>query len=418
MGKHEISVQDEDTMKALYSHRQNTPKSWWYNVWIIPGAAQGFFAIRDRKLHGFLRKRVSHMFSVTSLVTMETYIQSCMDVFMSKMSQFEAQGKTVEIGNWTNALAFDVIGELGYGPMFGHMATESDVLNLRGDILSGFKIFSRIGYLWGQWRLVLNPLVAALGPPPATTFADYTARQLQARKADRSGRRADLLEHWLNMKRADNTPAHDDEIIAEMFSVIGGGGDTTSILMRACLFYVATSPKVYATLRKEIDDFCGDREPDRQIMYKETQTLPYLQAVIKESARLWPSISVGGLTIDGKFYVPEGYSVSISPMAQNRDPCIYGDDAKEFRPERWLQNEIQTRRMELLSMTFGGNGPRACLGTNLALMEVQLLITRFIRGFDYEIVNKEHPWRVCSAWFASQNEMYIRLTRRGFDSAK
>ncbi|KAI1623920.1 cytochrome P450 [Exophiala viscosa] len=373
-------------MKALYSHRQNTPKSWWYNVWIIPGAARGFFAIRDRKLHGFLRKRVSHMFSVTSLVTMETYIQSCMDVFMSKMSQFEAQGKTVEMGNWTNALAFDVIGELGYGAMFGHMATESDVLNLRGDILSGFKIFSRIGYLWGQWRLVLNPLVAALGPPPATTFADYTARQLQARKADRN-----------------NTPAHDDEIIAEMFSVIGGGGDTTSILMRACLFYVATSPKVYATLRKEIDDFCGDREPDRQIMYKETQTLPYLQAVIKESARLWPSI-VWQLPRDSPLV-----ALRLTANSMFR---------KATAPERWLQNEIQTRRMELLSMTFGGNGPRACLGKNLALMEVQLLIARFIRGFDYEIVNKEHPWRVCSAWFASQNEMYIRLTRRGFDSAK
>ena len=146
--------------------------------------------------------------------------------------------------------------------------------------------------------------------------------------------------------------------------------------MRACLFFIATSPNVYVTLQKEIDSFCGDQEPGRRIFYKETQSLPYLQATIKEAARLWPSIvwnlprdsPAGGLTIDGKYYVPEGYTLSVSPMAQNRDPYIYGPDAKEFKPERWLQDEAQTRRMELLSMTFGGNGPRSCLGKNLALV--------------------------------------------------
>jgi cytochrome P450 len=102
--------------------------------------------------------------------------------------------------------------------------------------------------------------------------------------------------------------------------------------MRACVLYIATSPIVYTRIRKEIDDACNtQRIQDGRIPYQVTKALDFLQAVIKESARLWPSIvwqlpwesPLGGLTVDEKYFIPEGYSISISPMAQNRDPAIY-----------------------------------------------------------------------------------------------
>ncbi|KAL4936872.1 hypothetical protein BDV06DRAFT_216326 [Aspergillus oleicola] len=415
----EISVVDEKIMRQIMSHRSNTPKTTWYDAWAIPGGTPALFAVRDRHVHGFLRKRVAHIFSVSSLLSMENHIHACIDTFMGKMTKFEAQQRVVDMATWTNALAFDVIGELGYGEAFGHLETESDVHDLRATILQGFKTLSCIGYLPGQWRLVVNPLVRAFGPPPTMKFAEYTVERLQARKAElkeREQRRPDFLQHWLQMKRRDGSLVSDDENS-------GGGGDTTSILMRACLFYIATSPWVYAALQKEIDNASfthNDQDQTARIMYKETQNLSLLQAVIKESARLWPSIvwqlpresPTGGITIDGKYFVPQGYQISISPMAQNRDPAIYGPDANDFKPERWLEDHERARRMENLSTTFGGNGPRACLGKNLALMEVQLLVARFIREFDFEMVDKERPWRVVSAWFASQNDMYMRLKRR------
>jgi cytochrome P450 len=216
----EISVVDEETMNQIMSHRANTPKSRWYDVWVIPGGTPALFAVRDNKIHGFLRKRVSHLFSITNLLLMEPYIQSCMDIFFLKMDKFEASGQLVNMADWTNALAFDVIGELGYGAAFGHMETESDVHNLRAMILAGFKSFSMIGYLWGQWRLVINPIVSAFGPPPTTEFSNYTAERLRARKLDDSQRRPDLLDHWMKMKRADGSPAHDEEVITEMFAIM------------------------------------------------------------------------------------------------------------------------------------------------------------------------------------------------------
>jgi cytochrome P450 len=157
----------------------------------------------------------------------------------------------------------------------------------------------------------------------------------------------------------------------------GGGGDTTSILMRACIFYVALSPPTYARLQREIDTACDNQGIQQTaIPYQLTKDLPFLQAVIKESARLWPSIvwqlprdsPQGGIMVNGRYFIPEGYSISLSPMAQNRDPEIYGSDAKEFRPDRWLEEPATAHRMDRLSATFGGNGPRSCLGKNLALV--------------------------------------------------
>jgi hypothetical protein len=139
--------------------------------------------------------------------------------------------------------------------------------------------------------------------------------------------------------------------------------------------YLCNNPRVYAQLQAEIDNFYktnGLREP---ISYTEALTLPYLQAVIKEATRLLPSIVYqllrfvppGGITVDGK-YIPEGSVVGISPISQNRDKAIWGGDADVFRPERWIEDEAKGRYLEGMSMTFGGNGPRACVGKNIALV--------------------------------------------------
>jgi cytochrome P450 len=97
-------------------------------------------------------------------------------------------------------------------------------------------------------------------------------------------------------------------------------------------------------------------------------------AVIKEATRILPSIvfqllrhAPENFVVRGEL-IPAGTPVGISPIAQNRDKDIWGPDANEFRPERWLQDEARTKYLDTSSMTFGGNGPRMCIGRNIALV--------------------------------------------------
>lgn len=159
----------------------------------------------------------------------------------------------------------------------------------------------------------------------------------------------------------------------------GAGADTTSIGMRSCLYYLCRNPKAYVRLQKEIDDYYEKNELAKPITYNQTQQLEYLKAVVKESTRLLPSINYqllryapdAGMTVDGK-YIPGGTEVGISPIAQNRDKAIWGQDAEEFRPERWIEDEARARYLDTMTMTFGGNGPRMCVGRNIALVILKL----------------------------------------------
>ena len=69
----ELSIVDEQVSKHLYGHGHNAVKISWYNTWEIPDAAPGVFATQDKKLHAFLRKRLSGAYSITSIVKLEEY---------------------------------------------------------------------------------------------------------------------------------------------------------------------------------------------------------------------------------------------------------------------------------------------------------------------------------------------------------
>ena len=157
----------------------------------------------------------------------------------------------------------------------------------------------------------------------------------------------------------------------------GAGADTTSIGMRSCLHYLGTHPEVYKRLQEEIDEFYEQNNLCEPVSYTQTQQMPYLKAVVMESLRLFPSIVYqllryspdGGITIDNR-YIPAGYHIGISPMAQNRDKDVFGEDANEFRPERWLESAARSSFLESNNMTFGGNGSRTCVGRNIALVYI------------------------------------------------
>lgn len=147
--------------------------------------------------------------------------------------------------------------------------------------------------------------------------------------------------------------------MSECRNVIGSGADTTSIGIKAILGYLIQNLETLTNLREELDAYYEKINLlDHTISYSQCLEMPLLQAVIKESTRIHPSIMFQlpryappeGVTIAGHF-VPSGCAVSMSPRSHNRSKEIFGDDADKWRPERWLENDEKSKYMDSLLST-------------------------------------------------------------------
>lgn len=145
--------------------------------------------------------------------------------------------------------------------------------------------------------------------------------------------------------------------------------------MRNTMLYIMTNPHVYRKLQSEIDStICkGQIISDEQ-----SRTLPYLQSVIKEGARMCPPATgllskktpPAGDTINGRF-VPGGVDIGQCAWGLQRSKAVYGEDSVLFRPERWLEAKGETlERMEKSLGLIWGYGKYSCLGKNISFLEL------------------------------------------------
>ena len=135
------------------------------------------------------------------------------------------------------------------------------------------------------------------------------------------------------------------------------------------MLYVMANPGVYRKLQSEIDStICSGPI----ISDEKARTLPYLQAVIKEGARMCPPATgmlnkrtpPEGDTINGRF-VPGGVDIGQCAWGLQRSKTVYGIDSMLFRPERWLDNdEEKVKNMERHNFVFGA-GSRTCKSKSL-----------------------------------------------------
>jgi cytochrome P450 len=152
------------------------------------------------------------------------------------------------------------------------------------------------------------------------------------------------------------------------------GSDTIATAIRVTLLYLSTNPRV---LSKFLDEIAA-HSPSSPITEPEAKAMPYLQAIIKEGLRLWPPSSAlvtktappQGDTFNGLF-IPGGTDVGSSVWGVFRNKKFWGEDANEFRPERWFGLE-DGRRKEMddtMGLIFGF-GKYTCLGKGVAMLEL------------------------------------------------
>lgn len=181
----------------------------------------------------------------------------------------------------------------------------------------------------------------------------------------------------------------------QSLNILLAGRDTTAGLLSFAVFELARNPHIWAKLREDVESQFGLGEESRieEITFESLKRCEYLKAFLNETLRVYPSVPRnfriatknttlprgGGSDGNSPVLVKKGEAVSYGINSTHLDPVYYGDDAAEFRPERW--NEPSTRKLGWAYLPFNG-GPRICLGQQFALTEAGYVLVRLAQSFD------------------------------------
>lgn len=202
-------------------------------------------------------------------------------------------------------------------------------------------------------------------------------------KNPKQRQQGDFLDNILNAKNPDGSTITLDEVKTECFVLMVAASDTTAAFFCGFLRYVLQTPGVHEKLVAEIDDYDRRGLLSHPVpLYDEIKDMPYFSACYKETMRYQPStpmiipryVSEGGMTLHNQF-IPAGTEIGANPYVVHRNRRIFGEDAHEFRPERWLEDPDRAALMDKCILTWG-YGTRICLGKNIALLETYKLLVQ------------------------------------------
>ncbi len=217
-------------------------------------------------------------------------------------------------------------------------------------------------------------------------------RRAQGAAADNS----DLLGRMLTgIDPVGGQGLPDENIVSQCLTFLVAGHETTSGLLSFAIYYLLKNPSYAARARTEVDEVLGHAATPS---YEQVHRLHYVQQVLEESLRLWPTAPMFNRTplsdtvIGGRYALPTGMGVTLLLPMLHRSPKVWGADAEAFNPDHFSPE----RKAALPGSAYKpfGTGQRACIGRQFALQEATLvlgmLLQRFelIDEFDYQLKTK------------------------------
>jgi len=209
-----------------------------------------------------------------------------------------------------------------------------------------------------------------------------------------------------NASENETSRLRDDEIIPQMRTMILAGHETTAGSVAWTLYALAKHPEIQTRLREEIKQVQNrvQARGDIEFTAADYEEMPYTVAIMKESLRFYPIgfqlNRVAGqddiiplhkpiTTLSGKIIteipVSKGTVITASTLGYNTNKDVWGEDALEFNPERWLSatdKSSPTVGIYGNVLTFSA-GVRGCIGWRFAVMEMQAFIIALISNFEF-----------------------------------
>ncbi|KAI0205604.1 cytochrome P450 [Astrocystis sublimbata] len=397
----EVAFAQADAWKDIFQHRYDKflkDPVWWKRQ---PGHPESLISAIDPDTHTRMRKALAPGFSARALSDQEPILQLYVDPLVKRLAeqttkQSSSGGVEVDLGPWFNFTTFDIFADLGFGESFNCLQNSRyhPWISL---LFNSVKAASFVAA--ARFYPLIELLLMKCIPPSLRKMQSDHYEQIVGKVERRLNfelERPDIMSHVVAGR--DKEAFTRDEINATFMTLTTAGSETTATVLSGMMNYLVRNPN---KMRILVDEIMERFDSYDDITLGALRSLPYLNAVINEALRLCPPIPWiiprrvpdGGESACG-VWLPSGTPVSIQVYTMNRDPnCFHA--ATSFLPERWLPNDSDSPFFNDQKQAFQpfSVGPRSCLGQQLALAEMRLIIAKLLWQFEFDAVpGKDLEW--------------------------
>lgn len=313
------------------------------------------------------------------------------------------QSSVIEIRDWASRATLDIIGVAGMGQDFNALADPSNELNTTYRTIFSpgrtAQFLQLVASVLPEWFLRALPIKRNTEIRDAIITIKKVAGDLIRSKREKleKGGRTDLD---ILSVAIESGGFSDDDLVNQLMTFLAAGHETTASAMSWATYLLCKHPEVQKRLREEIrSSLPSISESEEMITSQDIDKLPYLNAVLNETMRLFPPVpltlreTVDDTTVQGHF-IPKETTIIICPWAINTSRALWGDDAREFNPDRWMgQGRANTGGADSnYAITTFLHGPRSCIGKDFAKAEFACLMAALVGKFEMEF--EDPNWKL------------------------
>ncbi|XP_075155820.1 putative cytochrome P450 4s3 [Haematobia irritans] len=409
---------DPEDVKQLLSNNSLLHKSTNYKI-LLPWLGQGLLTNGGESWHS-RRKLLTPAFHFRILSEFKEPMEENCKILARRLQE-KADEKEFDIYPYITLFALDVICETAMGiKKNAQMQSESEYVKAvqaicriihkrsfsfwqRNNIFfkytkPGQEMVAALQILHGETNRVMKLRRKMLEESNITNLQD-------AEKSidDIGTKKRFAFLDMLLISQMEGVPLSDRDIREEVDTFMFEGHDTTSSAIGFAIYLLSQHAEVQDQAYKEAMALEG----------REKESMPYLEAVIKETLRLYPSVPFYSRQMKedtdvGKLKVPKGASVSILSYVVHRDENYYPEPEK-FMPSRFLKNDKDQHPFSFVAFSAG---PRNCIGQKFAMLELKCSLSSLLRNFEFLPAKDFVPNPLPELVMKSGNGIKIRMKPR------
>ena len=337
------------------------------------------------------RKIINPAFHVEKLKHMVPAFYTCCVEMINKWEDLIGRESACEIDTWPYLQTFssDVISRTAFGSSFEEGKRIFELQREQGElVLEALRSIYIPGLRFVPTKRHMR--MKEIGREVKASIRNIINKRIMAMKEGKNNHE-DLLGILLDsnsnaIKQGNNKSGLSiEEVIEECKLFYLAGQETTGTLLVWTMVLLAQHPDWQARARDEVSKVFGGQTPDTDGLSR----LKIVTMIFYEVLRLYPPVAavtrmIHQETTLGHITLPAGSLLQLHIMLLHYDRDIWGDDVKEFNPERFSDGVSKVTKGQASYLPFGG-GPRICIGQNFAMMEAKLALAMILQRFRFDI---------------------------------